>query len=204
LNAPSARGKKAEPDLDGAATLQYLDHVRRVTERVYGRKHSGSLALHPALYCYDARGKFVAKAFIGAIEFVRDLEQQNKFFEFTEHRKSFENFLIKHPHLMTQIGKSQGSGGRRGVSAVKALYNSLFKSLKARKSEANIIAAMKADADLNFLNWGISEDPHGGDKFDSSDKAAAVIKLALEKDICPECGGRLYIKDKADKIHDRH
>jgi hypothetical protein len=143
LNAPSARGKKVEPDLDGAATLQYLDHVRRVTERVYGRKHSGSLALHPALYCYDARGKFVAKAFIGAIEFVRGLEQQNKFYEFTEHRKSFENFLIKHPHLMTQIGKSQGSGGRRGVSAVKALYNSLFKSLKARKSEANIIQAMK-------------------------------------------------------------
>lgn len=199
LNAapPGTKKNKAEDDLDGSGTVQHLDQVRRVTERVFGRKHSGSLAFHPALYCYDIRGKFVPKALIGAIEFVRDLDNRKMFFEFTKHRKDFEDFLVRHSHIMTQIGRSQGSGGRRGVSAVKTLYVSLFESLRAEKPEDEIIESMTSDRALEFLDWREPIENDGGEKFSKSDKAQAVIRKALETDICPECGGRLYIKDRS-------
>lgn len=194
LNAPK---KQTEQDDDGAETLAYLEKVRRSTERVYGKGHVGSLALHPALYCYDIRGKFVGKAFIGAIEFVRDLEKRDMFYEFTEHRKAFEDFLIAHPHLMTQIGFTQGSGGRRGVPAVKALYISLFEGLRKGKSQAAIIEGMKTEKALKFLEWDPPAEMDSGFRFNDSDKAAIIIKTALSRDICPECGGRMTIKDRS-------
>lgn len=205
LNAGNNRTKKADnlDDSDGTATLRLLEHIRKLTERVFGNVHSGSLALHPALYCYDIKGKFVGKAFIGAIEFVRDLEIRNKFFEFTEARKSFEDFLIRYPYIMTQIGTSQGSGGRRGVSAVTALYSALFEGLRSEKKVADIIAEMQKNRAIDFLNWETPQETDSGRKFSDADKATATIRAALEKDICPECGGRMYIKDRSYDHVDR-
>lgn len=191
-----ARKSAPEPDTDGSGTLAHLEQVRRATERVFGRAHRGSLALHPALYCYDIRGKFVGKAFIGAIEFVRDLEKRDKFYEFTKNREAFENFLISRPHLMTQIGKTQGSGGRRGVPAVVALYTSLFEGLRRGKTEDEIIRSMQDDRALSFLDWTVPAETNSGDRFSDADKAGILITTALSRDICPECRGRLYIKDR--------
>lgn len=166
---------------------------------MFGNNHrgGGSLALHPALYCYDRRGKFVGKSFIGAIEFVRSLSEQDKFFPFTEHRGSFEDFLIAHPFLMNQIGESQGSGGRRGVSAVVALYTAIFKGFASGADEAGVITSIKENKDLSFLDWQIPMEADGGRRFTAAASAEAVINLALEKDICPQCGGRFYIKDRS-------
>jgi hypothetical protein len=171
--------------------------VRKSTERVYGKVHIGSLALHPALYCYDFKGKFVGKAFIGAILFVRELETKNMFFEFTKHRKRFEDFLINYPQLIAQIGGAHGSGGRRGVSAVNALYWSIFTGLRDNESENKIIDNIKNDKALSFLDWNEPSETDSGRKFSDTDKATALIRAALDKDICPECGGRLYIKDRS-------
>ncbi|MGB3272030.1 MAG: DUF262 domain-containing protein, partial [Xanthobacteraceae bacterium] len=189
--------RNMEKDLDGTETLKLLEHVRRSTERVFGKSHSGSLALHPALYCYDISGKFVGKAFIGAIEFVRELERRNLFYAFTEVRGRFEDFLIRYPHLMTQIGKTQGSGGRRGVPAVVALYNTLFDGLRQGKSEAEIIATIKESKALSFLDWNEPIENDAGKRFTDADKATALIKTALAREICDECGGRMYIKDRS-------
>lgn len=194
LHTKPAKG--AQADLDGQETLRLLEHIRHSTERVFGRSHSGSLALHPALYCY-IRGKFVGKAYIGAIEFVRDLEKRDKFYEFTEHRRAFEDFLIRYPYVMTQIGTTQGSGGRRGVPAVKALYMSLFDGLRHGKSEPEIIAGMKATKALDFLDWTAPAETDSGRRFSDADKASALISEALRRDVCPECGGRMWIKDRS-------
>ena len=199
LNAPSKTKANAEvADSTGKETLQQLEQISRATERVFGRKHVGSLALHPALYCYDVRGKFISKAFIGAIQFVRDLEERDKFFQFTKHRAAFEEFLIRHPYLMTQIGKSQGSGGRRGVPAVVALYKTLFAALESGQTESEIVASIKENSALAFLVWEEPPEIDAGERFEASDKHAAVIQNALSKDICPECNGRLYIKDRSN------
>jgi len=191
------RKRHVDKDLDGAETLKLLEHVRRSTERVFGKSHSGSLALHPALYCYDIGGKFVGKAFIGAIEFVRELERRDLFYKFTSVRGNFEDFLIRHPHLMSQIGKSQGSGGRRGVPAVVALYNTLFDGLRQGKSEPEIIQIIKESKALSFLDWNEPVETDAGNRFTDADKATALLKTALARDICTECGGRMYIKDRS-------
>jgi Protein of unknown function DUF262/HNH endonuclease len=195
-NPNISRPATAVPDTDGTKTVQHLERVRKATECVFGNKHSGSLALHPALYCYDSRGRFIGKAFIGAIEFVRYLEQTNKVFSFTKHRKGFEEFLIGHPQLMNQIGETQGSGGGRGVPAVVELYKQLLKGLEDAKGTLEIIADIQANSGLKFLDWSPPADG-GGRRFTETATAMAVIKVALEKDICPECGGRFYIKDRS-------
>lgn len=188
--------KKLEVDTSGVETLQHLERIRSATTRVYGRKHSGSLALHPALYCYDRNGKFVPKAFIGAIQFVVSLERKDKFYEFTKHRKSFEDFLIRNRHIITQLG-TQGSGGRRGVPAVLSLYTILFDGLCSGLAEEKIIETLKADKVFGSLEWNQTREVDAGERFSAAQKAAAVIRTALERDICPECGGRLYIKDRS-------
>lgn len=195
ISGPKKRDKAADPD--GTKTLAYLERVRRSTERVYGNNHSGSLALHPALYCYDNRGKFVGKAFIGAIEFVRYLIERNKVYSFTEHRKAFEDFLIEHPQLMNQIGSTQGSGGRRGVPAVVSLYRYLFDGLSAGDTKSDIIESIKASRELGFLEWHTPQEIDTGRRFGAFAEANALIRGALAKDICPECGGRFYIKDRS-------
>ena len=194
LNSPI---RNAEKDTEGRETLKYLERVQRATERVFGKSHIGSLALHPALYCYDAKGKFVGKAFIGAIQFVIDLIKKDKVFSFTEQREKFEDFLIEHRHLISQIGKTQGSGGKRGVPAVVALYWSIFDACVAGLEGDRIVEKLKDYPALKFLDWEKPVEIPTGKKASAADKAQAVIKQALDGDICTECRGRMYIKDRS-------
>jgi hypothetical protein len=153
--------------------------------------------LHPALYCYDFKGKFIGKAMIGAIQFVRELSANNKFFEFTDHRRAFEDFLVDHPHVMAQIGATQGSGGRRGVPAVIALYNTLFECVSNGLDAGQTVSKMKSVKALDFIDWSPSVEIDAGERFEKADTNAAVMRTTLEKDICPICKGRFYIKDRS-------
>jgi hypothetical protein len=146
-------------DIDGSKTVEYLERVRKLTELVFGNKHSGSLALHPALYCYDSRGE--------------------------------------RPHLMNQIEETQRSGGSRGVLSVVELYKQLLSGLENGNDESQIIQIMRSNQGLKFLDWAVPQEVDTGKRFSDAATAAAVIKLALECDICPECEGRSYIKDRS-------
>lgn len=107
----SGKGRALEKLLDDATgddTITCLDGVAKATERVFGR-HSGSLALHPGVYCYGQTGQFVPKAFIGAIGFAQFLDTTNGFHKFTDNRKAFEEFLVSNRHYIQAVGKAQGS-----------------------------------------------------------------------------------------------
>ena len=81
--------QSADEDTDGSLTVTYLRRVKETTERVFGNEHPGSLALHPGIYCYGADGKFISKAFIGAVGFVGELQKKDQFYQFTDFRVAF-------------------------------------------------------------------------------------------------------------------
>lgn len=184
-----------EDDPDGSQTIDFLEHVKRATARVFGR-HSGSLALHPGIYCYGKTGKFIPKAFIGAVGFVAKLEATNGFAKFTEHREAFEIFMLDHRHYVSQIGKTQGSGGRRGVPALIYLYECILEGLVHDAGEENIALSLRQDPSLSFLEASEREDDRGGSRFSKEDKAAILMKESLDSELrCPICKGWLYRKN---------
>ena len=204
---PETKQKKGTPTLiddnDGSQTIAYLEKVKTSTARVFGRQHPGSLALPPGVYCYGMTGKFIPKAFIGAVGFVADLEARDKFFSFTENRAAFENFLLNHRDFMNQISSSQGSGGKRGIPAVIALYNLIYQKLADMGGETEIINAIQEHQSLSFLA-SLSQIGSGqGTRFSTEDKIAVLLRQSLASElICPVCNARLYRKDRSHD-HDK-
>jgi hypothetical protein len=203
ISKKPARKSKSVDDLglnlDAKDTIELLKRTKAVTERVFGHTHSGSLALHPGVYCYGSTGLFIPKAFIGTILFVAQLEERDKFFQFTEHRKAFEQYLIDNRHFMNQIGTTQGSGGYRGIPAVVALYSCIFSNLVKGQSPDGITAAISSDAALKFLHEPIDEgEPDGGKRFrDEAVRTVQFRESLANENTCPECKARLYRKDRS-------
>jgi Protein of unknown function DUF262 len=188
-------------DIDGSATIEYLNRVRKSTERVFGREHVGSLALHPAIYCYGSDGKFIPKAFIGAVGFVSELDTKGQFYKFTDYRAKFEEFLLKHRYFVNQIGRSQGSGGKRGISALVRLYAFVFDQISRDATDEKIIEALKLNDTLSFLYVPLLEEEEEAQesgksrRFSQTAKATVILRETLAGEIrCPECKARLYRK----------
>lgn len=171
--------------------------MAKATDRVFGR-HSGSLALHPGVYCYGHAGQFVPKAFIGAVGFVQELERTNGFHKFTMHRRSFEEFLVGNKQYIQAIGKAQGSGGRRGVPAVVELYMHVLSGLAADHDHSRITSEIATNPHLSFLHNATPDDDSdkNSQNFSKSDKAAVLLKDSLDAEQrCPVCGARRYVKN---------
>lgn len=181
-------------DETGDKTLKCLRKVKSSTERVFG-KHSGSLALHPGIYCYGSNGKFILKAFIGAVGFVDKLIERNKFFEFTKNRSAFEEFLNSRRHYIHQIGRAQGSGGRRGIPALIRLYSLVFEKISEGCSESDVVSAIMADDALKFLSEDKTSEVGSTRTFPKETRAAAMLRDILTTEMrCSECGARVYKK----------
>lgn len=196
LNSP-LKGS-IDNDEDGSETIAFLECVKAGTARVFGR-HPGSLALHPGIYCYGETGKFIPKAFIGAVGFVGQLDEKKWFSKFTECRVAFETFLLAHRGFVKQIGKAQGSGGRRGVPALINLYMCALNHLSKNASEDAVIAAIKSDKTLSFLSVDEDKDDElatGGSRFGKDDKSIVLLRESLAAELrCPICNGWLYRKN---------
>jgi hypothetical protein len=186
-------------DIDGSKTVTQLRKVKASTSRVFGAQHSGSLALHPGVYCYGASGQFVPKAFIGAVGFVADLERRDKFFEFTAHRARFEEFILAHRYFISQIGTSQGSGGKRGIPAVITLYRAILENLKAGVTkDSEICQSIEKHEALDFLYEPSDKESDAGTRFRKEDRKAVLLRESLTTElICPICKARLYRKDRS-------
>lgn len=185
--------KEIADDNDGAATIQLLKRVQKMTTRVFGND-AGSLGLHPGVYCYGATGKFNPQAFIGAIAFMKDLETRNQFKKFTQHRAKFEEFLLKHRFFINQVVADKGSGNR-GLPTLVRLYQFVLERIVVGNTDDEIVAALKADPDFSFLYIPSRDERRHGRNFSKETKAAVALKEGLENEArCKICGARLYFK----------
>ncbi|HEY1686146.1 MAG TPA: DUF262 domain-containing protein [Tepidisphaeraceae bacterium] len=180
-------------DEDGSTTIQFLKNVRRASSLIAGTKPE-SLGLHPAVYFYSATGNYQPSAFLAAVSFVLEIQENNRLNKFTECRKEFEELLLKYKHFINEIVRKYGSG-HRSLNALAKLYQHLFDGVANKKSESEIMPALAEDDRLGFLKPIIDDDRGTKKEFTSDRKSAIYLREALDRAVCCKiCGARVHLK----------
>lgn len=188
-----------EDDIDGSATLAFLNRIKDVARFAIDPSLSGSLGLDPAVYCYGP-DKLYTAAYLASLKFALELKGQDKLFTFTDVRKEFEDFLVGHKSFIKDI--SHGKGSRtRPLETLLTLYRTVLNSLtNGQKTDGEIITALcefpSLKKDLKLPQATVSEQPEQPIKrrrsFPRSVQHAKVIQAILDnREPCTECGARL-------------
>lgn len=134
-------------------------------------------------------------AFLAAVAFVQDLAEKRRLLKFSEKRREFEEFLVKHKYFLNQIVRRYGSL-QRSVPPIQKLYTVLFEGLRDSKSEGEIISQLQDSATnrlpVKLVDAGDRE--HGRD---FSTKTANAVYLESVLQSAPRCGiceARLHMK----------
>jgi hypothetical protein len=89
-------------------TIETMKKAEKLTRRITGT-HPSSLGLHPAVYFYAANGRHQPTAVLAMAALVKELDEKDRFLEFTKVRADFENFLIQHKGFINQLTTRHGS-----------------------------------------------------------------------------------------------
>ena len=175
------KGALLVDDADGSATLEFLKAVKKSVSLIAGTD-SRSLGLDPVMYFYGATGRFQPTAFLATVSFVRELEQQNRFFEFTTARKRSEDFLLQYRHFSNQVGRNYGSGVR-GLNPILTMYHLMLSEIKAGTEDIGIVQQLQAQQQLRFLRELTDEGRKYGRNFSTENKTAAFLREAMQSEL---------------------
>jgi len=182
-----------ETDQSGEQTLKYMQAVLKRVQRIT-TTFPGSLGLHPLVYFYTRGGAFQPIAFLAMSQVVKRLAERNELSRFTEVRRTFENFLMKHKEAFTLIVKRQGAG-QRSRPAVEDFLGKIMEGLWAQKTDEQIIESMAIDNRFSFFATPAPvRGTNGKDKdFSASVKSAAFVAELIQNGVrCAICGGLLH------------
>ncbi len=177
-------------DKDGSDTVKYFNSVKRDLGLITGTDPS-SLGLHPVVYCYTGTGLFQPSYFIATLEFIKGLEQRSELVAFTHVRRPFEDFLLKHKNLLSQIGHELGSGKRSG-SRLRRFLEFLFTEMRKGSDEGAVLAALRSHDEFGSVSSKIrvysDSDGASSSRFGRATKSATFIKKAAENPVrCHIC-----------------
>ena len=182
-----------EDDEDGEMTIGFLTKVLDTSSRVFGPA-TGSLALHPGVYCYGATGRFQPTAFFAAIDLVKYLEIHRKFDAFTESRSKFEEFLMRYRFFINQIVGSYGSQ-LKGLPALNKMYQIILSEIIKGRDDASVVNKIASDGELSFIRDITDDDRKYGRNFSKETRSAIYLREALAKELtCGICNSRLHSK----------
>lgn len=179
-------------DETGEQTLQFLHTTVKRVQQIT-TTDPGSLGLHPLVYFYTRGGAFQPIAFLAMSQVLKRLNEANDLDRFTDVRRAFEDFLMKHKEAITLIVKRQGAGSR-SRPAVEDFLSLILEGLWDGKADDQIIESMSADHRFSFF---ATPAPIRGDSgkraFSSSVKSAAFVTELLASGVrCAICGGLLH------------
>ncbi len=183
-------------DLDGAATLQYLNKVRQQITLIT-TDEPRSLGLHPVVYFYTRGGTFKSESFLAVLRFVNWLEEEKRLKEFQQVRAPFEEYLIAHKEATALIVHKYGTG-ERSIPWLYAYYRGLFEKLLAGTSFAQIDRSIAKDKNFAFLSVppppkAVPSGAVKGKAFSTGTKTAAFFEQALPGCVkCALCGARVH------------
>jgi hypothetical protein len=184
---------KLEDDNDGKATTKCLKNVRRIASRISGNAPR-SLGLHPAVYFYSATGRYQPNTFIATASLIQQLEDHDKFADFTRKRARFEDFILSHRYFVNQITASFG-GGRKGLSPLVGLYNLVLDSIGEGLNDNLIVDKIIANDRFKALREKGGARGIAANEFNSETKSAAFLRDALGSAVrCKICGARIHKK----------
>jgi hypothetical protein len=180
-------------DETGEQTLRFLRATLKRIEQIT-TTDAGSLGLHPLVYFYTRSGAFQPIAFLAMSLVVKRMSDANQLDRFTDVRRAFEDFLMKHKEAITLIVKRQGSGAR-SRPAVESFFELILKGLWDTKDDDQIIESMTQDSRFSFFATPapIREGSSNKRAFNSSVKSAAFVAELLNSGVrCAICGGLMH------------
>lgn len=176
-----------ENDIDGNLTIEVLTSALDTLNRISGNQ-SCSLGLHPAVYFYSDRGKYLPDLFLGTVYLIKGkiLNNDGDFFrKFTESRSIIENFLIKNKAIITQILQQIRSQYR--IERVSDIFDYLVSYSKEGLSVEGVASAAQLKGNIISLREKIDNR-----NFSDASKSAIMIRQAIESAmVCPICKGKL-------------
>lgn len=183
--------REVPDDVTGDATIESLKKTRTVIWRI-GGLHPSSLGLHPAVYFYSSTGRHQPTALLAVVSLIRDFEKRNHYKTFTKNRKAFEDFLLKHKHLVNQIVVKFGSR-EKSQSYVLQFYQLILKAIAQGANHEKILDIIRSDNELNFLKTEATVIPSTKKgKFSSETKSATFLAKAQKAALpCEYCGALL-------------
>lgn len=183
-------------DEDGQITVDFLRKVQSKV-RLISTNHSGSLGLHPLVYCYSSTGNFQPNAFLATMEFAVKLDGANKKKEFANIRRRFERYLAENRVFVSLTMSRLGAGGR-SLSRIVDLYYSIASEMWAGTSDGDILSKLSLRKEFAHLKQleippPEAENSVGKKGASSSAKSASFIRLALDTpQRCGICGAALH------------
>lgn len=182
---------KLASDITGDDTLRFLKNCHSVINRISGT-HPSSLGLHPAVYFYSSTGRYQPTAFMAIVAMIKMFEEKNTFGDFTNVRRTFEDFLLRHRILVNQVTIKYGSGAK-GYVRLCQLLAWLIDRFVAGTNESDIIVEMAKHSDFSFLQPAERDISEAGQDFCTDAKSAIFLRDALKEPLrCGICGGLIH------------
>ena len=175
----------ADNDVDGALTVATLRNALATLELISGNA-SCSLGMHPAVYFYSDRGKYLPDLLLGMAYLLKGkiLNNDKHFFKkFTLGRSIIENFLTTNKALISQMLQQINSSSR--VERVSDIVNYLVASASAGLTIEGVAGAARLKGSILDLREKVE-----GKSFSDTAKSTILIREALQSAIrCPICQG---------------
>jgi len=173
-------------DETGTETIKTLKNCLNTIRRISGNQ-SESLGLHPAVYFYSDRGKYLPDMFLGISHLFKESMLNNDgslFKKFTAKRMAIEPFVITNKPIISQILQQIRSSNR--IERAANIFNYLIKT----QTEFTIEGVAEA-AGLKGSILELGEKVQGRN-FNDTSRAAILIRDSLRSAMkCPICKGSL-------------
>lgn len=174
-------------DGDGQETIKTLHNCLRVAERITGRDRA-SLGLHPYVYFYSDRGKYLPEMFLGMAALIKShlLNNNDGFFKkFTTARSQMEEFLLANKALVSQM--LQQIQSRQRPERVADMLGYLINTATA--GQPLTIEGMAGAAKLKGSIVALQEKVEG-QKFSEAASSSIFLREAQKTLLkCPLCNG---------------
>ncbi len=184
-------------DDDGAKTIEFLKAVRKRVKLVT-TKDSGSLGLHPVIYCYAMSGNFLPNAFLATTEFAKRLVTKGQRDKFTQHRKEIEDYLFENKVFITLTVTRLGSGAR-SLGRLSEMFWRIFQGFESGNTGEQITESLIDDPDFGHLIQAKAPPPrtHRGTtgKMSGATKSAVMMRDGYNNATkCAICGAAVHFR----------
>lgn len=155
--------------------------------------HPSSLGLHPVVYFYNMRGIHKIASYYSILGFIKYLEKDDKFKDFTKIRSKFEEIMIHYEYLV-QIIVRRYRQSTRGQKFITKYYISIMDLLLDNNNVERTMEKLVQSKEWHYLLKEIMPlDEISTNRFSDGRKSNVYILEALKSaPKCAICGGYLH------------
>ena len=179
-------------DETGNSTLDFLNQCRKVVRRT-NSMHPSSLGLHPVVYFYNMRGIHKIASYYAILGFIKYLEENNRYKDFTKIRTKFEEIMIHYEYLV-QIIVRRYRRSTIGHKFITKYYITIMDLLVNNHGIEETMKILVESDEFNYLSKEIMTlDDVSTSRFSDGRKSNVFILEALKSaPKCAICGGYLH------------